>query len=154
MPTDVNGVRVSYCSIELLINGSVRLKAVKAINYKEINNIPKIKGTSTGPIGRPRGDADYEGDLEIYQAEWKALLPLLTRNGSFGFAELSHTLTCSYSERLSPADTVTDTMRGVRFHSPETAQSEGPDVSTVKVQLSIMEIIWANRYRSFRELPG
>jgi len=148
---DVNGNRTAYCSIELGINGNIT-KGVKAINYKEMHEIPKMRGTSAKPQGRGRGTVDFEGDIEFYQGDWKALLFLLTRGGTIGFAELGHSLTISYAELLSPADTVTDRLVSVRLHSPEDSQSEGGDLSTVKVSLSIMDIIWCNTFKGLRTL--
>jgi hypothetical protein len=146
---DRNGNRTSYCSIEFGVNGTP-IKGVKSINYKETLEIKKIKGTSAKPIGRNRGTSDFEGDIELYQAEWLALLPILTLGGTVGFSELSHTVTVVYAELLSPGDTVIDRIQGVRFCPPEVANSEGGDLATYKVPLDIMDIVWANKYRSLR----
>lgn len=148
---DVNGNRTAYCSIELGINGNIA-KGVKEINYKEMHDIPKMRGTSAKPQGRGRGTVDFEGDITFYQADWKGLLFLLTRGGTVGFAELSHALTVSYAELLSPADTVTDRLVSVRIHSPEVSMSEGADLATVKCGLSIMDIRWANAFQGLRTI--
>jgi hypothetical protein len=149
---DRNGNRTSYCSIEFGVNGTP-IKGVKSINYKDTLEIKKIKGTSAKPIGRNRGTLDFEGDIELYQAEWLALLPILTLGGTVGFSEMSHTITVVYAELLSPGDTVIDRLVGVRFHSPEVANSEDGDLASLKVTLDIMDIVWANRYRSLRTVP-
>lgn len=150
--TDVNGNRTSYCSIEFAVNG-LRIKGVKSINYREINEMSKIRGTGAKPMGRTRGTADFEGDIEIYQAEWRALLPFLTRGGTFGFAELAHPVTVTYAEALSPLDTVTDRLIGVRFHSPDVANTESTDAVVLKVALNIMDITWNNMFKGLRTLP-
>jgi hypothetical protein len=150
---DVNGVRTSYCSIELAVNG-IRLKGVRSINYRETHEVPKIRGTSSHPIGRTRGIVDFEGDIELYQADWLALLPTLTLVGTVGFAEIAHTVSVMYAELLSPQDTVLDTLVGVRFLAPESSGSEGADAQMIKLTLSIMDILWARGvYRGLRARP-
>jgi hypothetical protein len=146
---DVNGNRTSYCSIVFGIDGAP-IKGVKSINYRETHEIPKIRGTSPKPIGRTRGSSDFEGDIELYQAEWNAILPLLTKGGIFGFAEPSFTVTVSYAELGRPADLVNDKLVGVRFHSPDVANTEGTDAVVVKVGMSIMDITWSKQFKGLR----
>jgi hypothetical protein len=148
---DVNGNRTAYCSIELGINGNIT-KGVKSINYKEMLEIPKMRGTSAKPQGRGRGTVDFEGDIEFYQADWNALLFLLSRGGTIGFSELGHLISVTHAEAISPGDTVVDRLVSARLHSPEVALSEGGDLTTVKVTLSIMDIIWSNKFKGLRTL--
>lgn len=141
---DVNGVRVSYCSIELDIDGT-KLKGVRSINYKETTEIPKIRGLSAKPIGRTRGNSDFEGDIELYREEWDELVAKLSQNGAVGFSETSWPVSITYAEPSDLSKTVTDRLIGVRFHSPEIANSESADATVVKVMLSIMDIAWNGR---------
>jgi hypothetical protein len=150
---DVNGVRTSYCSIEFAVNGR-RIKGVRSINYRESHEIPKIRGTGSHPMGRTRGVVDFDGDLEIYQADWLELLHFLTLGGTVGFAELSNVITVTYAELASPQDTVVDTLRGVRIHSPDSSASEGAEAQVIKLSLSIMDILWGRLvYRGLRARP-
>ena len=146
---DVNGVRTSYCSIELGIDG-LKLVGVTAINYKETGEIPKIKGTSPKPVGRTRGMVDFEGDLEMLQEEWDELLVKLTRNGTIGYMEEAWPVSVTYAEPSQPSKTKTDRLIGVRFHSAEKSNSEGADALSVKLQMSIMDIVWNNKYVALR----
>ena len=146
---DVNGVRTSYCSIELGVDG-LKLQGITSINYRETAEIPKIYGTSAKPLGRPRGRVDFEGDIEMFRAEWNQLLVKLTRNGTVGFMELAWPITVTYSEALAPDDTVTDRLVGARFHSPDAPNAEGAEATKIKVSLSLMDIRWANKYQSLR----
>jgi hypothetical protein len=145
--TLINGVEVSYSSIELAVSGH-RLRRVKSINYKDSGEIPKIRGTSATPIGRTRGTADCEGDIEIYRAELDLLLPILSGGGVFGYQEIAQTIGVVWAEALGP--TRMDTLLGVRFHSLDSSNSEGGDAATVKFGLSIMEILWNGPYTSLR----
>lgn len=140
---DVNGVKTSYCSIELVLRG-VRLKGVKSINYRESHEIGKIRGISSHPIGRTRGMVDFEGDIELYHSEWLMLLPILTNGGLVGFAEVSSPVSITYSELpVAPAyETVQDILEGVRLHSPESSAAEGVEAQVIKLSMSIMNILW------------
>jgi hypothetical protein len=146
---DVNGVRNSYASVRFAVE-AVEIVGIEAINYRETHEVAKIRGTSAKPQGRTRGVADYEGDIEILQADWKALLPKLTLGGAIGFAERAWPITVAHSELLAPADVVIDTLIGVRFLGPDQALAQGPDATKLKITLSIMRIIWAGRFEGLR----
>lgn len=146
---DINGVRTSFCSIEFGVE-AIRLTGVKALNYRTTHDIPKVRGTSSKALGRVRGEEECEGDIEIYQADWKKLLPVLTVAGAFGFAERSVPCRVVYAELLSPLDIQTDILMGVRIHSADNANSQGPDALTVKLGLSIMDIIYDGKYFGLR----
>jgi hypothetical protein len=149
---DVNGARTSYCSIELGMAGFF-FKGAKSINYKDKGELPKIYGTSAVPIGRPRGQNDSEGDIELYQQEWDELLPVITQQGRVGYMELAWPITCAYAEPSQPLLTKTDVLVGVRFMSADRGNSEGNEPLTVKLELSIMSIKWHGRYVALRG-PG
>lgn len=147
---DVNRMRTSYCSIELGIDG-VKIKGVNAINYRETHEVGKGRGTASKPQWRTRGEVDFEGDLEILQADWvQLMLPKLALGGLFGFAELGWPVTITYAEISAPTDFVTDRLVGVRFLAPDVSNSPGTDAIAIKVTMNIMDIIWANRYRGLR----
>lgn len=146
-PVDVNGVRTSYCSIEFEVDG-MPIVDVDEINYGAPGDIPKLRGTHHQAIGRPRGSVDHEGSIVLAQKAWKKLLPKITRFGLVGFMRLAWTIKVTYAEEQSPQDTVTDRLIGARFHSPDIANSQGNDPTKLRVSLSLMEIIWANKYRA------
>jgi hypothetical protein len=153
---DINGVRTSFASIELNIWGAaeaIRLRGIRSINYRDTGDIPKIRGASGTPIGRVRGESDTEGDIEIYQKEWDELLPILTRNGLFGYMETVNAIAVTYSDLLDNIGTKTDRLDGVRFYGADRSNSEGGDALTVKLSLSIMEIAWHGRYTALRVSP-
>ena len=152
---DINGVKTSYCSLELGLDG-VRLKGVKSLNYRESLEIGMIRGLSSHPIGRTRGQVEFEGDIEIYQADWLTLLPILTVAGKFGFSELAHTLFCTYAEIVaSPTEVTQDIIEGVRIHSPENSvAADSADAQIVKLSLSIMNIRWGRGvFQGLRHRP-
>jgi|SRR4051812_46586039 len=146
---DINGNRTSWASIVLGV-AAKPLIGIKSINYKDVGEIPKVKGTAGNPIGRTRGSNDCEGDVEILQQEWNELLPMLTAGGALGYSELSWPITVSYAEPSNLLLTVTDRLVGVRFFGAEKSNGEGTDALTVKVNLSLMRIVWNNRYVALR----
>lgn len=146
---DVNNARTSYCSIEFGFPGRL-IPGIKSINYKDNGEIPKIMGTNAVPIGRVRGKADAEGDVEFYQKEWDSLLPILTQGGLVGYMEIAWPITVTYAEPSNLIDTRTDKLVGVRFFGAEKSNSEGTDALTVKLQMSIMRIQWHGRFVALR----
>jgi hypothetical protein len=149
---DINGNRVSFCDVRLGVNG-FSLRGIKSFNYDEEHTIPEIYGTSSDPIGRTRGQRKWSGEIEWYKEEWKAMLVVLTRGGLFGFAEVSNAISISYATLLSPLDTETDTLVGVRIHSPKKSGAEGAEALTVKTSLSIMRVLHSGPFEGLRNLP-
>jgi hypothetical protein len=149
---NINGNRTSYCDIQFGVAG-VRLKGVNSLDYGDNHDIPKVKGMSSKRIGRTQGDEDPDGEMEILQAEWNLLLPIITAGGKFGYAQLAWPITVTYATILSPLDTVTDYLHGVRFHSARASVAQGTDASAYKVKLSIMECRFAGLYVGLKDFP-
>lgn len=147
-PTEVNGVRTSFCSLKFDVQGWV-VPDLYAINYGAPGEIGKVRGTHHQAISRTRGSVDHEADIELPQRAWKWLLHLITAGGRRGYMRAPFTLKCSYAEPGYPNETVTDILVGSRFMSPATGGQAGSnDEQRVRLTLSVMEIIWANRYRA------
>lgn len=149
LPLDINGNRTAFSNIKFGVDGT-RLKGLKSVSYDEDHEIPEIYGTSPDPIGRTEGRRKFSGSIEVYQEESLYLLETLSRGGTVGFAEHSHTITLVYALASAPFKVVTDILVGVRVHSPKDAHSEGVDALTVTYSLSIMRIIRGNRFEGLR----
>jgi hypothetical protein len=148
----INGNRTSYCDIQFGVAG-LRLKGVNSLDYGDNHDIPKVKGMSSKRIGRTQGDEDPDGEMEILQAEWNVLLPIITVAGKFGYAQIAWPLTVTYATLLSPEDTVTDYLHGVRIHSARPSIGQSNDAIAYKLKLSIMEIRWAGLYVGIKDFP-
>lgn len=164
----INGHRYSFSSITIDMNG-IRQLGFKSINYKASLKPGELRGTSPLPLGRTRGDATFEGDLEMYRAEFDVLLGALGQYGSaiggfsagvtlpgvgsfgittganLGFMEVAFPIIVSYQE-LSNNMLTTDTLEGVRITDVDMSNSQGTDGSTVKLSLHVMNIQFSNAY--------
>lgn len=139
----VNGFKTSFCSIEMRINGGLQLPGLKSINYKESLTQGKVYGNSPFKQGRTRGQIDGTGSIEVYQDQWYAFLDTVTLGGTRGFSEGSDAVVVTFAEPMSPIETKTDILPGVRFHSPDFSSSEGTEALTVKVEFDILgPIVW------------
>lgn len=129
----INGVRHSYASIELDVNGK-KFYGHREISYSQDLEPGEVRGAHAQLLGRTRGDLKAEGSLTTYLGEWKKLLSALGN----GYMEKSFDITVSYAEDGQP--TVTDKLRGCRIKKVEESHSQGTDGLTVKIDLHIMWI--------------
>jgi len=144
---DVQGQRVSHSSLELGLEGS-KIRGVSDVSWKNNIEIQKIFGTSREPIGRTGGKNDPDAEITWYSEEyWRALLPIITKNGVVGYAELPWTLKLNYSEKLGV--TVNVLFIGARFMGPDVSHSEGNEAIKIKTPLSLMGLVIDGKYRAF-----
>lgn len=148
---NINGFESSFCSIRFQIGPGLLITGIKTVNYKDVGEIPKVRGASAIDIGRTRGKVSSEGDIEILAREWDNLLPFLTQGSTVGYMEtIVPAVQVSYDEPGSPENTTTDSLVAVRFHSPEKSYSESTDANYVKLQMSIMAIVWNGAFVGLR----
>lgn len=135
----INGVRPDWASIQFspqLPDGSKSvIVGLKSLNYKAEQDPVDVMGTSPLPIAQTRGTVKFSGDVEMYLAEFHALVDAIGDN----FATTLITVTIAYSEGDF---TKTDTLIGCRLISPEASQSQGADPLTRKFSLKMLEILW------------
>ena len=142
---EINGFHPSWSSVEIAIGGIKKVVASKSINYENPLTIGKGWGTSPRKIIRTRGQQDSTGTWEVYRSAWDMLMAdVLAVGGRFGFAETVLPITVNYAEPSNPAMTVTDTLLGVRCHSPRVGGAEGTDPLVVSFDLDIMEIVYGS----------
>lgn len=137
----VNGLEMSFCSMEIKLGGGLAISGIKSINYDENHSFSKVWGNRPQKQGRTRGQIDPTGSMELLRRQWDALLEFLTVGGAVGYAERSWPLTVSYAE-IGAIDTKCDELTQVRFFNAKAKGSEGTDALTVTVDLDIREIIW------------
>lgn len=137
----INGLRPDWASIQftpLLPDGSaVTITGIKSLNYKVEQDPVEIYGTSPLPLGMTRGTAKFSGDVEMYLAEFYALIETLGQD----FGSIPIDITVSYSE--GPF-TRTDALQGCRLLSPDASQSQGADALTRKFSLKMLNIYFGD----------
>ena len=138
----INGVRPDWASIQFspqLPDGSKSvIVGIKSLNYKVEQDPVDVMGTSPLPIAQTRGTAKFSGDVEMYLAEFSALVDAI----GDGFGSVLITITVAYSEGDY---TKTDTLVGCRLISPEASQSQGADPLTRKFSLKMLNILWGGK---------
>lgn len=141
--TFVNGNRYSWTSIEVVIGGQTYMgNPFKAISYTSKQEPGVVYGTSPRPIGRTRGQYLASGSVEIYRSEWQALVDFLADqqlDSSTGLHDLEFDITVSYAEPDS--DVIQDVLVSCRMSNLNLDNSNGSDASTVKCDLSMMELV-------------
>ncbi len=130
----VNGVYHAFASVEIKFDGNIYV-GVKAVNYSDSLTPTKVRGTSSEPIGRTRGDYDADGDIELYKQQAHQLLQALGN----GYKEKVVNITVTYSE--NGLDTIVDEIIGARIEKVEQSNSQSPDPTTQKFTLNVMKIL-------------
>jgi len=137
----INGNRSDFSSATIDIAGD-KFNGIKSLNYKQTLEPGLVRGNRAQVLGTTRGKHDAEGNVELYLAEYQALLLKLSALGAgrFGFMEVKFNITAGYAE--GPLDLiVNDQLIGCRIKSVDRTNAEGSDALTVKVDLHIMYII-------------
>jgi hypothetical protein len=131
----LNGVRHSFSSIELKINGVI-YQGFKSINYNRTRTRGMARGNSPDPLGKTRGENEYKADCELYLAEWN----LLQAGLGAGYGDVSFTVICSYTE--NGFDVITDELQGCTLDDSDAANSQGVDPTVRKCTLSPIKILF------------
>jgi hypothetical protein len=131
----INGVRHSFPSIELKLNGLIFV-GFKSINYSRKRSRSMIYGNNADPIGKTRGKNEYSCDAEFYLAEFNQFLASLGP----GYGDLAFTINVTYTE--NSLDTIQDVILGCTLDSSEVSQSEGTDALVRKFEMNPLKILF------------
>lgn len=134
----INGVRHSFSSIELKLNGQIFV-GFKSINYSRKRTRSYVRGNSPDPLAKTRGENEYTADCEIYLAEWN-LFQSQVANGLDGYGDVLFTVAVTYTE--NGFDTIQDTIIGCTIDSTDASQGQGPDALTRKIELMPIKILF------------
>ena len=141
----VNGAKVSFCSMEFKLAGGFSFTGIKSIDYKDGHEFGKVWGNKPTVQGTTRGRVESTGSLEVYRDQSDELLDFLSKLGTRGYSETRFTFTVGYAE-LGATLTTSDVLPMVRFHSMETSGAEGVEAVTVKLQMHMLgQILWHGR---------
>lgn len=76
----INGINYSWASVRLVLFG-VPVTGITKIEYKVKQAKTNNYGVGTEPVSRGYGNKEYEGSIELYLDEWKAI-QLASPNGN------------------------------------------------------------------------
>ena len=135
----VNGMKVSFVSMEFKLAGGFSFTGIKRISYKDKQSIGHVVSPSSGRvIGRTIGSIQSEGDIEIFHDQRLYLLSFLDFIGDKkrgGYSMKSCNFTVIYAD--TGAGSYADVLHDVRFHSLETNGADGVDPITCTLQMDI-----------------
>lgn len=131
----INGVRHSFASIELKLNGQIFI-GFKSINYTRTRSRSLVRGNSPDPLGKTQGDNDYSADFELYLAEWNLFQSQLGP----GYGDKFYQILATYS--ANGFDTIQDVINGCTVDSTEASQSQGPDPLVRKFDAKPLKILF------------
>lgn len=129
----VNGVRHSFASIELKLNGQIFV-GFKSINYNRTRTRSKPRGNHPDPLGKTRGENEYTADCEVYLAEWNLFQELL----GDGYGDVIFEVQVTYTE--NGFDSIQDRIIGCTVDSTDASNGQGPDASVRKFDLNPIKI--------------
>ena len=140
MPTPIqypilNGVRHSFSSVELKLNGQI-FTGFKSINYSRTRSRSLVRGNHPDPLGKTRGENEYSADCELYLAEWNLFQSQL----GDGYGDKFFQVLVTYSE--NGFDTIQDRLEGCTMDSTESSNAQGPDPTIRKVNLMPLKIVF------------
>lgn len=131
----INGVRHSFSSIELKLNGQIFL-GFRSINYSRTRSRSFARGNSPDPLGKTRGENEYSADCEVYLAEWNLFQSQL----GAGYGDVFFQVLVTYTE--NGFDSIQDVLNGCTMDSTEASNSQGPDPLVRKFNLSPVKILF------------
>jgi len=133
---DNNGSRYDHASYEMILNG--KKYVVKMVTYKGELDPTVIYGNSRKPGGRTKGQLKLDATVEMYREDFDVLCDDIKNSGGKLLTK-SFGIVSNYSEdgvRVS-----TDTLIGCRFKAFDTTTQEGADATTVKLPISLMDLL-------------
>lgn len=131
----INGVRHSFSSIELKLNGQLFV-GFKSINYGRTRSRALVRGNSPDPLGKTQGDNEYKADVELYLAEWNEFQKSLGK----GYGDIFFDVLVTYS--ATGTDTIQDVIKGCTVDGLEVSQGQGPDPLARKFEMSPLKILF------------
>jgi hypothetical protein len=130
----INGTAYSMVSVELRILNFTFVN-VKDISYDRDRSRKMVEGTNPDPTAKTRGRNKYTASVELYLAEFNALIEELGP----GYGEIVFPTFVTYSE--NGFDTITDEILGCTLDSTK-AKVSGDDPLTRVIDLNPLKILY------------
>lgn len=133
----VNGIMPDFAKLSLMIGPLGYTPLITEISYKSPRKRKHYFGAARNPVGRGGGKVEPEASFTMYR---EALDDLLNRLGP-SFGDVEFPIMVSYRKAGSILYT-TDTLEDACIVNPDFSPTEGDDALMVKVELSIMKVLW------------
>lgn len=131
----VNGVNYSWVNVSLILFGAP-VVGIVAIDYKRKQEKKNNYGAGKKPVSRGYGREEYEGSIELYLDEWKAIIAASPNRNPNEIPMFDIPVTFSGDGVL----TMKDVLRSCEFMEDAVEMKEGDTRFTVKVPLIIGDI--------------
>lgn len=142
----VNRVTYDFSSIEFRAD-DVWYPELQEINYSQELSRQLVYGTPVQPIGRTRGQLKPEANIVLLR---NAFNRMVDQFGD-GFYEKEFEIVVLYNFDGEPL--VTDTLQKCTIMKPEAGGSQGGDPLTIKVDLSLLGILYNGKKPTSGYLP-
>ncbi len=128
----INGTNYSWGNISVILFGKP-IVGIVSIDYKRKQKKENNYGAGYEPVSRGYGQKEYEGSIEIYTDEWKAIIAASPLNDPLQIAPFDIPVTFGGSGVLSTKDV----LRAVEFLEDPLASKTGDTKITITIPLII-----------------
>lgn len=136
----VTGFRHGFASLtaEFKLPGgkSISFRGFKSINYNRTRDREIVRGNHPDPIGKTRGENSYDAEVEVYLAEFDALMKELGP----GYGDQMFTLLVHFVE--GGFANLQDEIQGCTFDSSDASNAQGTSALTRKIKLNPTKILF------------
>lgn len=131
----INGVSYSWAQIKFSPFG-VPIVGIMNISYKRKQKKENNYGSGNEPVSRGYGNTEYEGSIELFQEEWKAIIAASPERDPLKIPWFD--IPVIYGDSI--ATTTTDVLRAVEFLEDPFDAKQNDTSLTVKIPLIIGKI--------------
>ncbi len=139
MAVSVNGDYFDWGCLTIDVDGVRYDNEFDSIKYSEKSAFKTIPGRGRRPKGRTRGKNEYEGEIKIS----REMFPdLLTQLGGSNWRNKIVNITVSYGFDDDSSNAQADKLVSLKFHSPDSDNSNNEDPLMMTLSLSMLDIVW------------
>lgn len=147
----IGGYRQSFVSTEVVFAqpalGStsagqalaLSLRGYKSIKYSRKRTRAVVRGNHPDPLGKTRGENEYECEVEYLIAEYNAIQNAI-QSLQAGYGDVFFSLVITHAE--PGLDAVTDSVLGCTIDTTENDSAQGPDPTMRKMSFSPLKVLF------------
>ncbi len=127
----INGVNYSWANVTLVLFG-IPVVGVTSISYNRKQAKENNYGAGSEPVSRGHGNVSYEGSIELYLEEWKAIIAAAPNGDPLQIQPFDIQVTFSGNG----VDYTSDTLKMVEFMEDPMSTKQGD--SSIKVSIPLI----------------